>query len=189
MSDRKPRPTKVDEFRHSLTPEQDDEFIRIAGLPNIAVRDIYGWLVDQNYQGSIRGVYTWFDSHRRAGEKAEKFNQLLESYEGVAAEKVLQKLLITFTEQLDTAIEQLALSDQPLQAGDWLKALPHLGREIRSCVTAMNQLATIRDRKAIEMAGVYRACQELRLIFVDGPFETALEEAIKSVTTRIENEG
>lgn len=188
MTERKPRPTKVDEFRHSLTPEQDDEFIRIAGLPNIAVRDIYGWLVDQNYQGSIRGVYTWFEGHRKAGEKAEKFNQLLESYEGVAAEKVLQKLLVTFTEQLDTAIINLSTANEPLAAGDWLKALPHLGREIRSCVTAMNQLATIRDRKSLEMAGAWRACQELKLIFVDGPFESALEEAIKSVMTRIENE-
>lgn len=184
----KQRPTKVDEFRHDLSPELDAELLRIADLPNISVPEIHKWLLEQGFVGSLRCIYTWHEQHRKVGAAAQKFNKLLEDYQGASSEKALQKLLVVFTEQLDVALTNIGSAEEPISGADYLKALPHLGREIRSCVTAMNSLTTIRDRKALEVAGAFRMAAELRLIFEESAFLDALEEAIKSAMLKIEDE-
>jgi hypothetical protein len=140
------------------------------------------------YSGSLRSVYTYAEQQRKIGAEAAKVNKLLADYDGLASEALLQKMAAIFTQQLDSAIIQLSTSDQPVEAADWLKIIPHLGREARSCVTAINQLQTVRDRRALELAGAFRMAQELRLIFTDSPFESALDEAIKSAFHRIQGD-
>lgn len=171
-----------------MSPELDAELLRIADLPSVSIPDFHKWLIEIGFKGSLRCVYTWHEAHRKVGAAAQKFNKLLEDYEGASGEKALQKLLVVFTEQLDVALTNLGTVEEPISGADYLKALPHLGREIRSCVTAMNTLSSIRDRKALEVAGAWRMAAELRLIFEESAFLDALEEAIKSAMLKIEDE-
>lgn len=186
---RKQRPTLVDEFRQQLTPEQDDELLRIAALPNVAVPEVYNWLLAQGFKGSLSATYTWFGNHQRVGEKARAFNELLKDYDGVATERVLQKLLIVLSEQVDVALTNVANAESPLNPNEYLRQIPNLGRELRSTIQAINQLQAIRDRKGLEIAGAMRLAQELRLCFADTPFAESLDEAIKGAMTLIEEDG
>jgi len=189
--DRKQRPTAVDTFRHDISEDSDAELLRITALPNIGVPDIHRYLVSIGYNGSLRSCYTWYTAHKKIGEQAKIFNELLKDYEGVAAEKVLQKLTITFSNQLDIALAKIAPvegTEASISQTEYLKAIPQLGREVRSCVQAINQLESIRDRRGLELAGAYRMAQELKLIFAGTPYEKSLEAGIKTVVALIEGE-
>lgn len=185
---RKQRPTLVDEFRQGLSEELDSELLRITELPNIAVPEVYTWLLNNGFKGSLSATYTWFNNHKKTGAIAAKFNELLKDYDGVATERVLQKLLVILTEQIDVAITNVSTAEEPISATEYLRALPNLGRELRSVITAVNQLQAVRDRKSLEIAGAYRLAQELRITFEDSPFADALEEAIRGAMTLIEEE-
>lgn len=184
----KPRLTAVEDFCKLISAEDNEELSRMLERPSANLSDVYRWLSELGYKGSLRSIYTYASQQRKIGAEAAKVNKLLSDYDGLASEALLQKMAAIFTQQLDTAIVQLATSEQPVEAADWLKIIPHLGREARSCVTAINQIQTVRDRKALEMAGAFRMAQELRLIFTDSPFESALDEGIKSAFQRIEGD-
>lgn len=184
----KPRLTAVEEFSKSLTVEDNDELKRMIERPSANLSEVYRWLVDLGYKGSLRSVYVYADQKRKVGAEAAKMNLLLADYDGLASEAILHRMATIFSQQLDIAITDISLSDQPVEKADLLKVIPHFGREARSCVTAANQLKDIRDRKALEMAGAFRMAQELRLIFTDSPFESALDEGIKSAFQRIEGD-
>jgi len=186
---RKQRPTLVDEFRQGLSEELDSELLRIAELPNVAVPEIYNWLIVNHFKGSLSATYTWFNNHKKTGAIAEKFNLLLKDYDGVATERVLQKLLVILTEQIDVAITNIGNAEEPISATEYLRALPNLGREIRSVIQACNSLQAVRDRRSLEVAGAYRLSQELLVTFKDSPFADALDEAVRSAMILIEDEG
>lgn len=186
---RKQRPTLVDEFRQGLSEELDGELLRIAELPNVAVPEVYNWLIANGFKGSLSATYTWFNHHKKTGAIAEKFNALLKDYDGVATERVLQKLLVILTEQIDVAITNVANAEEPISATEYLRALPNLGREIRSVIQAVNQLQAVRDRRSLEIAGALRLAQELRVTFENSSYLEALEDAIHSAMILIEDEG
>lgn len=185
---RKPRPGLVDEFRATLEEELDNELVRLANLPNISVTEIYNWLVTNGYKGSLNSTYTWYTNYKRAGEKAQVFNALLKEYEGVEAEKVLQRLLVTLSEQLDTAINSITTAEKPVSPTEYLRLLPQLGRELRSVVTAINTLQFLKERRELEMAGALRMANELKNIFKDTPFEIPLSEGVRSIMLEMEEE-
>jgi hypothetical protein len=189
MSSRKQRPTKVDEFRSSLSPESDAELLRIADLPNVKVSDIYQWLLSQGFKGSLSGTYTWYENHRKEGEKAKVFNEMLKSYNGVSVEPALLKLVVVLSKQLDNVTTVLDKDDIKLDPRESLRQLANIGRELRGCITSYNELQTIRDRKGLEIAGAQRMAQELRSCFADSPFLDAVEEAIKGALILIEEDG
>lgn len=181
---------KVDEFRCGLGLERDSEFLRIANQPNQNITTIHRWLVDEGYKGSYQSVCNWAEKHRKQGERAERFNQLTQTYVGAVPELALQKIVVVFSNLLDDYLEQVATADsESINLSEYLRIIPHLAREIRSCAGAMHQLRYLSDRKEIETAGAYRLAQELKLIFEDSPFEKTLEEGLKGALTRFEAEG
>jgi hypothetical protein len=181
---------KVDEFRCGLSPERDAEFLRIANQPNQNITVIHRWLVDEGYKGSYQSVCNWYSNFKKNGEKAERFNQLTQAYTGVLPELALQKIVVIFGNLLDDYLEQIALAEPgAIEAAEYLKLLPHIAREIRSCAGAMHQMKFLGDRRELETSGAFRLAQELRLIFEDSPFSSALEEGLKSALTRMESEG
>ena len=182
----KSRPTKVDIFRQSLTAEAESELQRLANLPGITGTEVHRWLLEQGYDGSLQSVYVWLERQRETGAEAEKFNALLKTYSGITPEQTLNKLLVVLCQQLDMVMACWENADQPLDPNEYLRQVPNLGREIRSCVQAMHQFTRIRDRRELEAAGAYRLAQELRLVFNDTPFENSLEEGLKSAFDRIE---
>lgn len=181
---------KVDEFRSTLIPDRDAEFLRIASQPNQNITVIHRWLCDEGYKGSYQSCCNWYASFKRNGEKAERFNQLTQAYTGVLPELALQKIVVVFGNLLDDYLEQVAMAEPgTIDAAEYMKLIPHLAREIRSCAGAMHQLRYLGDRKSTEQAGAYRLAAELKLIFEDTSFEKTLEEGIKGAITRLEAEG
>lgn len=180
---------KVDEFRCGLNPDRDAEFIRIASRPNQNITTIHRWLCDEGYKGSYQSVCNWYSGWKKNGEKAERLNQLTQTYVGVVPEQTLAKIVVEFSGILDIFMEQiLTAPSEEIKPGDYLKQLPHVAREIRSCAEAIHQLKYLGDRKEIEMSGVYRLQQELLLTFLDTPFEQSLTEALKGAIARLEAE-
>lgn len=179
---------KVDSFRSTINSDRDAEFIRIASLPNQNITSLHRWLCDEGYKGSYQSVCNWHESWRKSGKKAEALNKLTSEYIGVIPEQALQKILVEFANLLDLSLEQvLSAPDEDIKAVDYLKQLPHIAREVRSCAEAINQLKYVGDRKAAELAGAMRVITELRLIYQDTPTESSIEEAIKSITARLED--
>lgn len=181
---------KVDEFRCGLNPDRDAEFLRIASLPNQNITTIHRWLCDEGYKGTYQSVCNWHVHWRKNGEAADRFNAIAQSFVGVMPELALQKLLVKFSNLLDTYMEQVETTpDEAITPTEYLKIIPHIAREIRACAGAIHQLKYLSDRREIELAGAYRLQQELLLTFSDSPFEAALTEALKGAMTRIESEG
>lgn len=180
---------KVDEFRSGLSIERDAEFIRIANQPNQNITTLHRWLIDEGYKGSYQSVCNWSERTRKQGERAERFNQLTQTYVGAVPELALQKIVVVFSNLLDDYLEQVAMAEPgEIDAAEYMKLIPHLAREIRSCAGAMHQLRYLGDRKELEIAGMHRAFQELRLTFEDSPFAASLEEGIKGAIAKIEAE-
>lgn len=180
---------KVDEFRSLMSSDRDAEFLRLANLPNQNITTLHRWLVEEGYKGSYQSVCTWHSNFSKAGAKAAAFNTLSQDYNGVVPELALQKVIAMFSHQMDTAIEQLS-GIQPEEIGvtEYFRQLPHLAREIRSCAGIINQMRFVGDRKNAELSGCYRISAELKEIFKDSPFSSALEEALKSALIKIEEE-
>lgn len=180
---------KVDEFRGTLVADRETEFLRIASIPNQNITTIHRWLCDEGYKGSYQSVCNWYSSFKKNGERAERFNQLTQTYVGAVPELALQKIVVVFSNLLDDYLEQVAMAEPgTIDAAEYMKLIPHLAREIRSCAGAMHQLRYLGDRKELEIAGMHRAFQELRLTFEDSPFAASLEEGIKGAIAKIEAE-
>lgn len=181
---------KVDQFRCTLEPDRDAEFLRIANQPNQNITVLHRWLVDEGFKGSYQSVCNWHGQWKRNGEKADVFNQLNETYSGVIPEKALQKIVVVFGNLLDDYIEQIEAAEPgSINAGEYLKIIPHIAREVRSCAGVIHQLKYLSDRREIENAGAFRLAQELRLTFEDTPFQATLEEGVKGAIARMETEG
>lgn len=181
---------KVDEFRCTLPPDRDAEFLRIANQPNQNITVIHRWLSDEGYKGSYQSVCNWSDRYRKQGERAQRFNQLTQTYVGAVPDLALQKIVVVFSNLLDDYLEQVAMAEPgTIDAVEYMKLIPHLAREIRSCAGAIHQLKYMGDRREVESAGAYRLAQELRLIYQDTSFEKTLDEGLKGALTRLEAEG
>lgn len=189
MTNRKRRPTAVDEFRQSLSADQEAELMRLIDLPGIAVTEIYNQLLEWGFKGSVNSTYNWYEGIRKEGEQAKIFNAMLTAYDGVNVEPTLRKLTVVLSNHLDNITAVLTKPDIKLDPRESLRQLANIGRELRTAVTAYNELQTIRDRKGLEIAGAQRLANELRGTFKDSPFGEALEEAIKSAMILIEEDG
>jgi hypothetical protein len=183
---RKPRPAQVEEFCSRLSPEQIAELTRVSILPGIRAKDIQDLLYSWGYTGSLQSVYTWWDRVRTKGEEAEKFNQMLQNFQGADTHGVLNKLLVILDQQLENAIASLT-SAKEVKSDAVLRALPQLADVILRTSNAINTQAVIKDRAALELSGAALMAAELRVIFADSPFEGALEEGIKSVMAKLES--
>jgi hypothetical protein len=180
---------KVDEVRSKLSAERLREFDEFCkhNRNTTAIRQL---LEEWGYKVSQSAVQNWYRAFFPVGDEARKFNALAIAFSGVEVEDALQKLLIINANLIDDLMK--ALDDRggmgEMRLEQLLVAVPQLSREVRACAEAVNSFKYVRDRKALETAGAYRAIQELRLIFTDTPFETSLAEAATGVLTRLEEE-
>ncbi|ABA24681.1 hypothetical protein Ava_D0016 [Trichormus variabilis ATCC 29413] len=180
---------RVDQIRSLMSAERLQEFDEFCkhNRNTTAIRQL---LEDWGYKVSQTAVQNWYRAFFPVGEEAKRFNILTSAFSGVDTGDALQKVLVLNADLIDSVMEVLKLKGG-VGAIDPEKLLPvvsHLSREVRACAEAVNGQKYIRDRKALEMAGAYRAIQELRLIFADTPFESALVEATKGVLSRLEEE-
>lgn len=162
-----------------------DEFCK-HNRNTTAIRQL---LEEWDYKVSQSAVQNWYCAFFPVGNEAKKFNAIATAFSGVEVEDALQKLLILNANLIDRLLETFGKEGAiAVDIEKQLAVIPHLSREVRACAEAVGNLKYHRDRKALETAGAYRAIQELRLIFADTPFESALAEAAKGVLTRLEEE-
>ena len=174
---------KVDQFRETLSPERDAELIRFINRPNTNGTEIYNWLIGEGYSGSLQSIYTFLDQQKELGKRASKLNQQLREFQGVTPESVLDKVLVILNDELDNLVNGSS------EEKDLPKAIAGLAKEIRGCVSTMNALKYTGDRKQLELAGAWRACQILKATFEDTSFSQSLDEAIRGAMIQIEEEG
>lgn len=187
---RKPRPTAVDEFRRSLTADDDNELLRLIRLPGVTGIELYNFLNNLGFTGSLKSVYNWYAQQKVTGDKANQINELLQDYQGIEVDKVLEKLLGLLTQQLDVAIAKLASGEnQEIPLTDYIRTLPQLGRELRGCVQLANSLQYVRDKRTLELGGAFRMGRELEDTFKDSPFYAALIEGIAAAMEKFESNG
>lgn len=188
MTDRNRPQHKVDSLRATMTAERRTEFDEFCKF-NRNTTDIRRLLEDWGYKISQGAVQNWYRATFPIGEQAKRFNLLANQYVGVEVVDALQKMLVvnaTMIDQLMIAFD--SPSSENFRVENFISMIPSLSREVRACASELNDLRYHRDRASLEVAGAYRAIQELRLIFKDTPFENALDEAAKSVLMRIEDE-
>ncbi len=163
-----------------------DEFCK-HNRNTTAIRQL---LEEWGYKVSQSAVQNWYRAFFPVGDEARKFNAIATAFSGVEVEDALQKLLVVNANLIDGLTAALSVREgfSEMKLEQLVVAIPQLSREVRACAEAVNSLKYVRDRKALEIAGAYRAIQELRLIFADTPFEIALAEAAKGVLTRLEEE-
>lgn len=186
---KKNRPTAVDLFRQTLSKEDDVELMELTKLPGTAITVVYQWLLGHGYRNSLTSVYNWHKQNRAIGAEAAKLNAACEAYEGLEPEKILNRIMVSYTNLLEISLREINLPGSPkIEAQEYLRLLPSLSREIRGTVAASNQLQYISDRRLIEREGAHRMSQELQAIFAGGPFESALKEGISSVLLKLEQD-
>lgn len=171
-----------------MTSEQRGEFDDFCKY-NRNTTAIRQFLEDWGFKVSQSAVQNWYKNTFPIGQEAKRFNLLATEYNGVEISDALQKLLIVNANLIDRFIITLeSASTEDIRLEQLVTAIPSLSREVRACASELQQLKYLKDRKELEVAGAYRAIQELKLIFADTPFEQALEEAARSVLSRIDGE-
>lgn len=163
-----------------------DEFCKY-NRNTTAIRQL---LEEWGYRVSQSAVQNWYGVFYPVGEEAKRFNAIASAFVGVEIGDALQKLMVINANLIDELTNALSVREgvSEMRVEQLVVAIPQLSREVRACAEAVNSLKYVRDRRALEMAGAYRAIQELRLIFTDTPFENALGEAANAVLTRLEEE-
>lgn len=170
--------------------DDDDELIHLSKLPGITGIELYNYLQNLGFGGSLKSVYNWYAQQKVTGEKASQINELLQDYQGIEVDSVLQKLLGLLTQQLDIAISKLASGEsQDLSISDYIRTLPQLARELRGSVQLSNSLQYVRDKRSLELGGAFRMGRELEDTFKDSPFYVALQEGIAAAMEKFEANG
>jgi hypothetical protein len=181
---RKSRQTAAGEFIDKIGANNKVQLERFLTIPNIAAKEIHEFLVDLGFQGSLNSVYNWLEQQQAAGVKAAALNVLLKDFQGVDHGKILEKLIVTLSVQLDNAIE--AIENQRVDAEHYVKIFPSICRELSSIISTYNELRYVKDRKSLEMAGATRLARGLMILFKGEAFAEALEEGISSVVLEME---
>lgn len=179
---------KVDLMRSEMTAERVQEFDEFCryNRNTTAIRQL---LEDWGYKISQTAVQNWYRATYPVGQQAIAFNALASEYTGVEVGDALQKLLVINANLIDRFLTIIqSLDSEAFRVENIVSTIPALSREMRACASELNNLRYVKDRKELEVAGAYRAMQELKLTFADTPFEAALEEASRSVMLRIEGE-
>ena len=178
---------KVDKIRSEMDADrlqEFDEFCRY-NRNTTAIRQL---LEDWGYQVSQTAVQNWYRRSFPIGSEAKRFNALTSIFVGVELQDALEKLLIINANLVDNLMTTIESRDmQDVSVAGLLTSIPQMSREIRACASELNNLKYLRDRRELEIAGAYRAIQELQLIFKDTPFEAPLKEASRSAIAKIEN--
>jgi hypothetical protein len=181
----KERPLKVDIFRASLTPDQDESLMEILELPNPSIDTVINYLKQYGYEGSWTSVRNWYLRAKKKGEKAQRLNMLVETYKGVDQNSILYKLLVDSLEQLDRMREVLDMDESDLSAKEVLKVYPAVAREVRSCVEALEKKEQLADFASAEKNGAMYVVEKLLETFKDQP---AFYDPIKIVCDGIMTE-
>jgi hypothetical protein len=184
MATRKPKQTAAGEFVHTIGANNKAQLDRFLAIPNVSGREVHAFLADIGFTGSCNSVYTWMEQQRVAGEKAVALNLMLKEFQGVDHCKILEKLLVVLSMQLDEAVS--AIATQKIDGEHYVKALPALCREINNTVVSYNELRYIKDRKGLELSGATRLGRGLMTLFKNEAFAEALEEGINAIILEME---
>lgn len=180
----------VDAFRAKLSREELEEFEEL-GKFRPKVKALFDWLVARGYEGTIDSVATWRKNNYLTGVEAKIINELAHKYDGIEVTAVLGMAVGNAAAALNTILtkinekeimERIATTDPD----KLLAMIPALLRESRSASSDLGNIQYVQDRHELVMTGVNALAEQLKLVFKDTAFESALSDGIIAGIKQIE---
>jgi hypothetical protein len=182
----------IDSIRSGMPAEDLAEWDELCSFrPKIT--DLERWLNQRGYQATYSQVYYWFKVHYTPGSKALKIATSAAEYSGLDARVVAgmamaasARILVDFLGVFDSAALKDAIADDPKIVAQILPMIPAILRECRAASQNYHQMEAPANQKDNVLSGAYAMAEELKLVFKDTAFESALVDAITSGLLRIE---
>jgi hypothetical protein len=178
----------VDRARSQMSPEDLQQFDHFCRF-NPSYRDIQRQLQELGYQVSMSAIQAWYTTNYPVGEEAKAINALAAAYVGADPLNCLQMSVaatVTLTDRLLSQVsERLFVEASPENI---LHTLASSLKEQRTAAIALHNLTTIRDKKALELAGGYRLAEILQRLADDTPSATMMQEFCEAALSQLEQE-
>lgn len=177
----------VDRVRARLSEDDRAEFDRFCSF-NPSYSDIQRRLSELGHQVSMSAVQTWYAAHYPRGSEAIAINAMAQQYAGADPYAVLQMSMAVAAKLADTLLGRADEVVNTASPENVLHTLSTLLKEQRTCATTLHELKTIRDRRALELAGGYRVIEILRNHARDTAHEAIIQEFCDGAIAQLEQE-
>lgn len=185
---RKPPQNAIDRALDALDADSAADFRALAAT-RAAYSDLQQFLRERGQDVSLSSCQTWFLANFPVGEEARLINELATNYAGVEPSAVMGiaigaavRLVNALTHELTPDRVRNASTESLLhQLGVYIK-------EARVAAVAAQEWQTLKDRKALELAGGYRVAELARAAARDLPQGQVLEELLAAALTQLERE-
>lgn len=182
----------LDDIRSQMPAETLAEFEELCAFrPKIT--DLERWLNQRGYVATYSQIYYWYKNHYKAGEKAIKIAESAAKYSGLDARVVAgmamaasAKILVDFLEIFEGESLKDAVAEDPKIIASVVSMIPAILRECRAASQNYHQMEAPENQQENILSGAYAMAEELKLVFKDTAFESALVDAITSGLLRLE---
>jgi hypothetical protein len=178
----------VDRARSEMSAEDLQQFDHFCRF-NPGYRDIQQHLQELGFQVSMSAVQAWFTANYPVGPEAKAINALAMTYQGADPLNCLQMSVAATASLTDKLLSQV---NERL----WIEASPEnilhtlasTLKEQRTAAIALHNITTIRDKRALELAGGYRLAEILTRLADDTPNATMMQEFCDAALLQLEHE-
>lgn len=179
------RQHKVDKFLSQLPAEDYEAFMSLCGH-NRDVTDLFRYLQNMGYTGSILSAYRWYNAAFPSGTVAQRINRAASDTVGLDVSQMLThraSQLYLLVHKLEQQLARTQISDK-----EALQALPQLCREMRAMAAYAEERKYIKEKEKLFKAGADRVLREIEQIFKDQPIEAPVKKAIEAAWNKLEEE-
>lgn len=180
----------IDSAIASLSPELKAEFEELCAFRPRAT-EIERWWNRHGYPITYNQAHYWFKKYHPPGAKAIAIAKSVEHYTGLdpravagmamaASAKVLGEVLTMIDERGSLG----AIFDEDPKGA--IGMLPAILREARSASQQYHQMTAPENLQEATISGAYAMAEELKLVFKDTAFESALTDAIAGGLLKLE---
>lgn len=180
----------IDSAIATLTPELKAEFEELCAF-RPRVTEIERWWARHGYAITYGQAHYWYKKYYPAGQKAIAIAKSVEHYAGLdpravagmamaASAKILGDVLTMIDERGSLG----AIFDKDPKGAAAM--LPAILRETRSASQQYHQMTAPENLQEATISGAYAMAEELKLVFKDTAFESALTDAIAGGLLKLE---
>jgi hypothetical protein len=186
MAKQKHPQNAVDRLLLKLSSDVGNDFLRLA-RHNSNAADMQRWLNEQALEAglsdrvSVSSCQNWREANFPPAAQAQLVNALASSYAGTDASAALELALGIAAELLDKLFQQITPEKlEEASVSSLLYQSTLLLKEVRASAGALHLLETIRDRRALELAGAYRMAELLQ--------DSGMADAVAAAIAQVESE-
>ncbi|MDZ7355895.1 MAG: hypothetical protein ONB55_22470 [candidate division KSB1 bacterium] len=187
MPSRKTPQTKADPAIAALSGEDRVELARMCEAHS-NVSEIHRWLCDRVPGIPYRSVLAWYNREYPPGENARFLNALLAEFRGinpVDAHAASLAQVVKLTDLIMSEVNESGLVDL---SPSLLSNLVDLLREQRQSAQSLANSQRIKDTKALELAGGYRAVEIAVRMSEGTPHAGTVNEVMAGAIAQLEQE-